>query len=220
MCKHCFFACLWSACDASRWFAHKPLAPNRPSAAPRTVSPGARPRRSPGGAGGARARPHRTLLERPAAGPPSRPTAPRRRAAEAPASPARIRGPMAGSRRLGGGGGGSTRGGSSVWPFRVIFFRLGPEVPAPARPEPVCVCQTAADCRDTGRRHPSPGFDHGPALSVPLGRHSLAPGPELELGQHSDTDLTSVARARAESFITERLRSAYGPGVEAPEPFK
>ena len=105
MCKHCFFACLWSACDASRWFAHKPLAPNRPAAAPRTVSPGARPRRSPGGAGGARARPHRTLLERPAAGPPSRPTAPRRRAAEAPASPARIRGPMAGSRRLGGGGG-------------------------------------------------------------------------------------------------------------------
>ena len=68
-----------------------------PAAAARTASPGARPRRSPGGAG-------QSFLDGPAAGLTSRPAAPRRRAAEAPASPARIRGPIAGSRRLGGGG--------------------------------------------------------------------------------------------------------------------
>ena len=92
-----------------------------PAAAARTASPGARPRRSPGGAG-------QSFLDGPAAGLTSRPAAPRRRAAEAPASPARIRGPIAGSRRLGGG----AWGGCAVWPCRANFGRLGPEVPAPA----------------------------------------------------------------------------------------
>ena len=163
-----------------------------PAEAARTASPAARPRRSPGGAG-------QSFFGRPRRRPDCPDQQTRRTAApgcRGAGEPGEDPGPDRGIATLGG------------WGVGGLCDLVLPSQFRPARTRGPSTGRLPLP----GRRHPSPGFNHDPASSV---RHSSVPA--LELGQHSDTDLASVTRARAESFNTERpalsplrIRSAGG----------